>query len=232
AAMVGFSFLNASLLDVLEGRIPAVAAMGVVAVLAVGFWAGLFGWVSRRFETEADLAAAKSTPAGARGMAEALREVAELNRISPWAWSWRHFSIAKRIDLLVRSELDPERGEEFERRCARWRARATGFLLLGLLAAAGVGLRQASHASERTGLFEAYERLDRGGELLQKDRFREARSELRAAIDGGAKDLGQAWLWLADCERALGDLEAARKDEQEARRRGLADPRERLRLAR
>jgi Zn-dependent protease with chaperone function len=232
AAMLGFSFLNASLLELLEGSLHPLAISLLIAGIAVVFWAGIFGWVSRRFETEADLAAAKTAPGGAGAMAEALRSVAELNRISPWAWSWRHFSIAKRIDLLIMAEADPARGEAFERRCAGWRSGAVAFLLVGLAVSGLLGARQVSRSGARSELFASYERADRGGELLQKERFLEARTELLRAIQGGAEDVAQAWLWLARCERALGDPEAARKDEAEARRRGITDPRERLRLAR
>jgi Zn-dependent protease with chaperone function len=232
AAMLGFSFLNASLLEMLEGSLHPLAISLLIAGIAVVFWVGIFGWVSRRFETEADLAAAKTAPAGAGGMAEALRSVAELNRISPWAWSWRHFSIAERIDLLLMAKADPARGEAFERRCARWRSGAATFLVVGLAVAGILGARQVSRSGARSEKFASYERADRAGELLQKERFLEARSELLLAIQGGAEDVAQVWLWLARCDRALGDPEAARIDEAEARKRGITDPRERLRIAR
>ena len=70
------------------------------------FWGAGFGFVSRRFETEADLVAARLAPApdgglppyvAARRMADALDRVAWLNHVPVWAPSWRHFTIEKRI---------------------------------------------------------------------------------------------------------------------------------------
>src|SRR5207245_2516160 len=106
----------------LEGaRVPAAAIELLFLAWGIFFWAGLFGWVSRRFESEADLAAARLAPAAdpppygaARKMAEALARVAELNRVPPWAWSWRHFSIERRIDILLDAQEDARTGEAFE----------------------------------------------------------------------------------------------------------------------
>src|SRR5207237_271741 len=67
--------------------------------------------------TEADLVAARVAPAveggippygAARRMAAALERVAVLNRVPIGSPSWRHFTIEKRIDILLHAEdIDP-----------------------------------------------------------------------------------------------------------------------------
>ncbi len=232
AAMLGFSLLNAAALGAMEeAKVHPLVMALLVAAVAASFWIGIFGWVSRRFESEADLAAAKTSPGGARGMAAALGCVAELNRIPSWAWSWRHFSIAERVDLLLATDANPAGGEAFERRCARWRAAAVAFLVAGVAVAGWVAVEQLPRVQGRSRLYEAYARADRGGELLQEKRYGEAVIELREALRSGV-DAAQAWLWIAECERALGHGEAARDAEDEALRKGVTDPRDRKRLAR
>jgi Zn-dependent protease with chaperone function len=237
AAMLGFAFLNTAALELLEGaRVPAVLiGLGLLAWTLL-FWIGLFGWVSRRFESEADLAAARSAPlqganpyGAAAAMAEALQRVADLNRIPPWAWSWRHFSIERRIDILLEARSNPGFGESFERRCVRWRGAAVALLIGGLLAAGLVAVRQQGQVEERRSVYEAYVRLERGADLKSRGRLEEALEELRAGIAAGA-DEGRAWVAVADCERALGREGEARRAEEIARKKGLADPRLRRRL--
>lgn len=231
-ATLGFAFVNAAILEGLdEAGFPAAAALGLVTVWAGLFWVGLFGWVSRRFETEADLAAGKTAPAGIPGMVEALARVADLNRVPTWAWGWRHWSIERRVGILLDVQANPAVGEAFERRCAGWRRKVSLFLLVGLASVAALGVGQLAKAGERGKLWAAYGRAERGGELLRAGKAEEALVELRAAIGAGAGD-GQEWLWVADAERALGRDGAARKAEAEARKRGVSDPRDRLRLER
>src|SRR5258708_19291420 len=95
---------------------------------AAVYWVLAFGYVSRRFETEADLVAARIVPpredglppyGAARKMADALYRVAELNHVSIDGWSWRHFSLAKRIQTLLSAGLHPSVGLDFARTCDR-----------------------------------------------------------------------------------------------------------------
>jgi STE24 endopeptidase len=82
---------------------------GTSLLLALG-WLSLFGWVSRRFEWQADLYAAQVLDQhdnnnqlglhGANIVGAALERVTILNGISPYARSWRHSSIANRIARL------------------------------------------------------------------------------------------------------------------------------------
>jgi STE24 endopeptidase len=111
-----------------------------IALLAVK-WGVLFGWVSRRFERQADLFGvrtlalsglpctqpcalhmARSDPpadalcaTAAHVFADALHDVALLNGIRPEARSWRHSSIAGRSRFVEELALYPERARRFER---------------------------------------------------------------------------------------------------------------------
>ena len=131
----------------------AASSLSVLAVEGVGvaatvvFWGVGFGWVSRRFERQADLFAARcATPAapdcpmpcsvhpdnqrtldgdgrvcatGAAIFASALDRVAVLNGIPHEERSWRHSSIGSRIRALMSMAGDPGRVARFER-TVRW----------------------------------------------------------------------------------------------------------------
>ncbi len=121
-----------------------LAGFGVIVVS----WAFGFGFVSRRFERQADLFGARCVSprhaddcrlpcgvhrtmeeprlrrnrlcaTGARAFAEALDRVALLNGIPLEEPSWRHSSIASRIECLTALAGDPNRLERFER-VIRW----------------------------------------------------------------------------------------------------------------
>ncbi|MFA7237895.1 MAG: M48 family metallopeptidase [Phycisphaeraceae bacterium] len=78
------------------------------ALIAATFiaWLILFGWISRRFERQADTFAVQHfcadviTPDAAQTMADALRNVCVLNHASTTRPSWRHGSIEWRIAYL------------------------------------------------------------------------------------------------------------------------------------
>jgi len=123
-------------------------------LLTVG--AGLFGWVSRRFERQADVYAAKmveaewaggqegsgpgvSDPLGPHGayvVGATLIRVALLNGVSAEARSWRHSSVAGRVSFLRR--LSEKEGElaGFERVVRRLKSAIVAGLAAG---AAGLG---------------------------------------------------------------------------------------------
>ena len=106
---VGFVSL-AVLVDFwLEGRLPeptlsadpgsSLLDLAAAAVIVGGYWGVLFGWISRRFEQEADLDAADVVGSG-EVFAQALEKIARINGRSPEKRGWRHFSIAKRARFL------------------------------------------------------------------------------------------------------------------------------------
>jgi STE24 endopeptidase len=115
----------------------------ILITLAV-IWAFGFGWVSRHFERQADLYGARSlmprlaesrvecheygTQGGVEGeppdrfaaaaecFSRALLQIADLNGIPPEARSWRHSSIASRVEQLRRFARDREAMARFDRK--------------------------------------------------------------------------------------------------------------------
>ncbi|HVR85917.1 MAG TPA: M48 family metalloprotease [Planctomycetota bacterium] len=237
-ASLAFSSFSGLLHEGLEAaKVPPAVLLPIILSWAGVYWVLAFGYVSRRFETEADLVAARIVPApegafppygAARKMAEALFRVAELNHVSTHAWSWRHFSIARRIEILLGSEVNPSLGMAFERTCDRLRGTAL-VMLVAALACAGVifGI-QRGKADDNRALLQAYDRVEQGHKELERGDYSAALEHLKEGIDGGWTPAA-AWFWRADAERSLGLTDAARKSEETAWRRGVTDPRLRLR---
>ncbi len=143
---------------------PMVAEVVPAAVqllaLALYFYF-VFGFLSRQFERQADVYGCKAVscgmqvcpaehdpncpgedrrspatacPSGIGLFAEALSQVAQINGTSPSAYSWRHGSIARRIQFLHLIESDPSIEPRFQRNVLR-----TRWVFMGLLAASSVG---------------------------------------------------------------------------------------------
>lgn len=145
------------LLESLPERWLYFEAMLPMILLAV-IWLVGFGWISRRFERQADLYGARCvtpdaalcdrpcrvhTPSSshdkappdhalcrtaAETFAEALERIAILNGIAPKARSWRHSSIASRAAFLRALADDPARVQRFQRMV--WSIKA--FLAVGI----------------------------------------------------------------------------------------------------
>lgn len=239
SAALAFSLFSGLGHEAMEAAgVPSLLLLVSMMTWAILYWGVAFGFVSRRFETEADLVAARlAAPAeggmppyaAARRMASALERVAWLNHVPVWAPSWRHFTIEKRIDILLHAELDPSVGARFEQGCCRLRRGAVALVMSALLCGGVLIGLQHGRAPEARALLQAHEAVDRGRRAMEAERFEEARAELLRGIEGGS-DSAVALVWLADCERALGRPEQARAAESKARRLGVADPRLRLRL--
>ncbi|UCC30914.1 MAG: M48 family metalloprotease [Phycisphaerales bacterium] len=140
-------------------------ALSVLTVQAIGvaggiiFWGVGFGWMSRRFERQADLFGARCvTPSeagcslpcsvhpderslltgsgrvcatGAAVFASALNRVAALNGIPSEERSWRHSSIGSRIRFLTSLAGDPHRGARFERLIRRLKIAMFALAIVG-----------------------------------------------------------------------------------------------------
>lgn len=120
------AFLPGAVLGPLEAVVeplPAVLRAGLVLILWLGF---VFGWVSRRFEQEADVHGIETLSAlrGADGLppppeahpfALALERIASHSEGIREVTGWRHFSIAERVDF-VRRYLTDERVRRTYRR--------------------------------------------------------------------------------------------------------------------
>jgi len=230
-----FSGLAHEALD--AAGVPSIVLLFVMLTWAGVYWGLAFGYVSRRFETEADLVAARLVPAveggfppyvGARKMASALHRVADLNHVPIWAPSWRHFTIEKRIEILLGAELNPAIGQAFERTCDRLRGAALVLVVGSLLAGGALFGLQRGQATENRALLRAHETAEQGHRELLAGNYAAALRLLREGIDGGSTSAA-VWFWRADTERALGMMDEALKSEAAARKRGYSDPRLRLR---
>lgn len=167
-----FAFISGCAVMVLSALRPMFSASEyqlVTGIFATGLilkWTLLFGWISRRFERQADLYGVRTlalanlpchlpcklhrqgggpAPAGdplcqsaAHIFAATLHDVAHLNGIPPEARSWRHGSIAKRSRTVVQMAQDPLATARFERMVGV----IQGLILLGALAAAAVTVWQ------------------------------------------------------------------------------------------
>lgn len=142
--------------------ISFVAIEGVGVAATIAFWTIGFGWVSRRFERQADLYGARcvtpdpaecdrpcgvhlddfqASPADGRicstaasVFASALHRVAALNGIPPEERSWRHSSIASRIRFLTSLAGDPARARGFERSVQQVKAALVAVAVVGAIA--------------------------------------------------------------------------------------------------
>jgi len=239
-ASLAFSSFTGLLHEGLEASgLPSVVLEPLIFVWFALYWVVGFGYVSRRFETEADLVAARIVPhredglppyGAARKMADALYRVAELNHVSIDGWSWRHFNLAKRIEILLSAELNPSVGLGFERTCDRLRATALGMVVAALIFGGVIVWIQWGKADENRSLLQAYDRVEQGHKELEAGNYSAALEHLKHGLEGGSTSAA-AWLWRADAERGLGLLEAAKESEEKARQRGIKDPRLRLRPA-
>jgi Zn-dependent protease with chaperone function len=106
---------------------------GATLVLVMGVWFLSFGWLSRRFELEADLFSLDLL-GEVRSLISALEKVG--GRFRDVA-SWRHFSTAERVSFLERAQADPNVGRRLRRDLRRftWAGIAL-FVITGALQAA------------------------------------------------------------------------------------------------
>jgi STE24 endopeptidase len=148
--LLGLVALSGPVGDYFDRWLGAVAVSNAVDVTgglagAMGVFT-LFLFLSRRFERQADVFAARNlelaTPAtdspvsehGATLFASALEQVARINCIPVTAWSWCHGSIAHRMEYLHELSEHPDRTAKFD----RFMMRLYGCLVVALLGS-GVG---------------------------------------------------------------------------------------------
>jgi STE24 endopeptidase len=138
-------------------HMPAWVPMDLVmTILGAGGFLLAFGFVSRRFERQADVFAARQLerralattgvmeinhvgPTGARVFASALHKVAIINGlpVSGKLWrNWCHGSIATRMDYLHQISNDPAQTKRFD----RFMSALYAFLIAALLLSGGIWL--------------------------------------------------------------------------------------------
>jgi STE24 endopeptidase len=132
-------------LHLLSARLPEWLPMDLAMTLAgLAAFVLSFGYVSRRFERQADVFAARTMvnaegetagsaveAQGAHALASALHRVALINNMPVRARSWCHGSIARRMDYVRQLAVDPVHTRRFDRFMVR--------LNVGLLAAVAAG---------------------------------------------------------------------------------------------
>ncbi len=107
--------------------LPVVAALGFLILYVI------FGFLSRRFERQADLESARlmGTPVP---LATALERMSLLSGTPRTTFDWRHDSVANRVDIVLADGFEPQRIAAYARRMRRLTLIT---LLAGFLAAAG-----------------------------------------------------------------------------------------------
>ncbi|MBI1380188.1 MAG: M48 family metalloprotease [Planctomycetaceae bacterium] len=174
-------------------------AAGIGFLVALGLWYGTFGWLSRRFELDADLFALDLTKDG-RSLIEALEGVSGLH--ARGLRSWRHFSVAQRVSFLGAAARDPGVGRRVRLALRRVIWTVSVAALLVVAAQAVVLSRDLPLERARAEL-----RLGRFGAAL-------ARAERSAGPDGVGTNvearLARAGLRVGEGASAAALLDAAR----------------------
>lgn len=183
---------------------------GGFLIAAVVSWLLAFGFVSRRFELEADLYCLDLL-----GDVSAL--IAALEKVGGHfrdVASWRHFSTAERVRFLAGAAMDPRVGERLRRRLGIWKR--LGVLLLVVAAAlelwtlsdsfpedrlrADLRLGRYAAAAERAraleGLDPALSRLVVRAASLGRDAAPITEIEARARASFASGDCGSGVAWL------------------------------------
>lgn len=206
---------------------------------AFAFWVVIFGFVSRRFETEADLVGMRAADAGgaqeplarSRRFAAALYRVADLNHVPPDAGSWRHFSIARRAAILLEAEVRPESGRAWIRACEALRTAVWTALLFSVLYGAVLVRNQIARVPEARRNWERVEMASEGWRRLQAGRAAEAVPLLEESARHPHAS-GELWLVLSEAYAKAGRGDDAAAARRKAAEIGVADPRARMRLLR
>jgi len=142
-SFVAFAIAYWSLLPDQSGLLGWVQVVGFL-MGAAAYWGGLFGLISRRFERQADLYAAKAT--SPETISRALEKIASFGS-GRRLWSWRHSSVADRVAFLRQATVDPAEERRFE--VSLRRAYGVGY---GLLVAAFAALIASTLAGNSTPL--------------------------------------------------------------------------------
>ena len=139
-------FLFQLLYELLVATVPQLftefryADIILFVVVVLVYWRAVFGFVSRKFEREADLFAAIAV-GDHRRFVEALEQVAVKSGTLRTLPSWRHHSIAQRVAFLEQAFTDVDVLEAFRRSVRRVKVG----LLVVLVAAMGLVLRNVNH---------------------------------------------------------------------------------------
>jgi len=207
--------------------------VGTALILAasVAIWFLGFGWMSRRFELEADLFSL-------RLCGDAAPLIAALEQVSgPHArarTSWRHFSTERRIEFLEAAQRDGKQAARLERRLS-WIGRIGIVAFLGIMALEARGLleqwprdrvlldlRRGAYASAAERMVQLGDGDPDLGALVQRAaavgevNLAQLAERARAALRAGEFEAANQWLDLGalrgdmDMAKVQGVLAAAR----------------------
>jgi Zn-dependent protease with chaperone function len=198
-------------------------------------WVGSFSFISRRFESEADLWGAEMH-GDPSAFVETLKRIAELNRVPPERGSLRHFSIADRIQMILSARMVPMYSE-YIYAIARTIRKVCfyGFVMMVAMLLP-IFVRQVKWDHVRLEIYQAMIRVDEGRAMVERLQFAAAEPVLISAIetldDAGVEreTLARARLYLARAQAELGRHREARRQLDKAQALGLRTPHDRLLL--
>ncbi len=162
---------------------------GLLLLAALGAWYLGFGWLSRRYELDADLYGVELMGDRA-AMASALEQVGGPHGFG--TRSWRHFSVRDRVAFLARLGQEPALGRQLRRRLRSFALAGVALFVAALAAQASSLL--SSLAEDRVAAELALGRFDQAGERLERvagpDPTLARRVQLAAALarQGGSID--------------------------------------------
>lgn len=212
---------------------PGLILTAVMIGFAALFWIFIFGYASRRFESEADLFGMRLT-GGSTRFAAALEKVASTNRMSRNAPSWRHFSIARRIALLRSAEHEPRVERTFRQAAQRLRRWLGAFAILAVLYLGTSLLRERADVPRRKTLLDADQKARQGERALNDGHPDDALQFFEAALEGfhrsGTTPDGTLYYLMAVAEEKRGRSTQARKLLSLARMHRVTHPIVRLAL--
>lgn len=190
-------------------------------------WLGLLGFISRRFETEADLYGAKLY-GDAETFSRALLMVAAINRMPTNVGGFRHFSIERRVKTVLEAHRQPLIGEITELMTKTVRRLCFWFFISAISILATQAFRESRDAGVREKHYEAFHRVERARAILfDRYEFDVAARELTRALDLNPKD-ARAHLYLSYAQLGLGRTDDSARTLRRAAEMGLFDPEDRL----
>ncbi len=203
-------------------------AFGLVALGLAGAWYLLLGYLSRRFELDADIVSSEIT-GDVEALVRALEEVGGAH--AHQRASWRHFGTGQRVLFLRALAREPEVGRRLRRALGRWT-----WLGLGLFAVTLVLEVVSLASSVPADLVRVELRLGRYDRALMRTEDRPEGDELAALARRAARAAGEYGRLttreldeLAATALASADLDAAYAWLELGARRGLSRHLEALR---
>jgi Zn-dependent protease with chaperone function len=190
-------------------------------------WFGLLGFISRRFESEADLYGAKLY-GNPETFSRALLMVAAINGMPASVGGFRHFSIERRVKTVLEVHRFPPLGELSNMLTTGIRRMCFWFFISALSILLTQAFRESRQAELRERIYEAYCRVEKArGILFQQYEFEVAARELHRSIEINDKD-ARAHLYLSYAQLGSGRIEDSRRSLNRAAELGLIDPEDRL----